>query len=314
MKQSLISVIMPCFNAEPFVEQAIESVFGQSHPSVELIVIDDGSTDASFQKLEEACKRFPGLKVIRQNNQGPYPARNLGIASAQGDFVAFLDADDYWSPDCLEKLYNAMTSSDADISYCGWQNISEVDQNGPPYIPPAYEDEDIILSLLTNGPWPIHAALVRRPLIDRVNGFSTRYFSSMDYDFWLRLSAVSKKIIRVPEVLAFYRWHQYGQISSIKWKQVIDAWKVKKDFCKNHPDSIAHIPYEVRREVIDNFLITHAYTAFWKRDLVSAQQLFRVMFTSNTWRMKDLPYIATSFLTYRLFSSLVDYISNDTKK
>jgi hypothetical protein len=136
----------------------------------------------------------------------------------------------------------------------------------------------------------------------------------MDYDFWLRLSAVSKKTIRVPEVLAFYRWHQYGQISSIKWKQVIDAWKVKKDFCKNHPDSIAHIPYEVRREVIDNFLITHAYTAFWKRDLVSAQQLFRVMFTSNTWRMKDLPYIATSFLTYRLFSSLVDYISNDTKK
>ena len=68
-------------------------------------------------------------------------------------------------------------------------------------------------------PWPIHAALVKRNIVERLGGFSERRFASMDYDFWLRALAETQNIKRVPEVLAFYRWHNLGQISAVKWRQ-----------------------------------------------------------------------------------------------
>ncbi|MGY6274694.1 glycosyltransferase family 2 protein [Methylomonas sp. MgM2] len=300
---------MPCYNAQKFLNSTISCVFGQTYSNIELIVIDDGSSDNSPEILQDAISSNKKIKVIRQQNQGPYPARNLGLKHARGELIAFLDADDYWSPDCIQKLHKALIDKNAELSYCGWQNVVEDGQNGPPYIPPDYAKNDIVLSFLSSGPWPIHAALIRKSVVDQVHGFSTKRFSSMDYDFWLRICTVTRRIVQVPEVLAYYRWHNQGQISAVKWKQVIDAWHVKKDFYKNYPDIIAHIPAKARSEIINDFLITQAYTAFWKRDLLSAQRLFRRMFLSNTYRFSDLPYIATSFLPYRLFSGLVNYIS-----
>ena len=101
-------------------------------------------------------------------------------------------------------------------------------------MPPEYEKSDIVKAFLRSCPWPIHAALVKRNVIDRLNGFSERYFTSLDFDLWLRMTAITQNIIRVPKVMAFYRWHESGQISSVKSRQVIDAWKVKQDFVKNN--------------------------------------------------------------------------------
>ncbi|WP_198159250.1 glycosyltransferase family 2 protein [Methylomonas lenta] len=314
IRYPLISVIMPCYNAQAFLEISINSIFRQSYPNIELIIIDDGSTDRSPQILDEINKKSLSITVLRQNKCGPYPARNLALQHAQGEYVAFLDADDYWSPDCLEKLYYALIEANVDLSYCGWQNVIENGVNGPQYVPPAYESSDIIQSFLNGCPWPIHAALVRKSIIDKVQGFSTRSFSSMDYDFWLRIAAESQKIKLVPEVLAFYRWHNHGQISSIKWKQVLDAWQVKKDFIINYNNLVTHIPKEKLSELVDGYLITQAYTAFWKRDLISAQQLFRVVFISSIWHFKDLPYIAVSFLPYSLFSGLVNFFGKTDLK
>lgn len=304
MNKPLISVIMPCFNAAPFIECAINSVFTQSYPSIELIIVDDGSTDGSYKIINAASARYERLKIIKKINQGPYPARNLGISKAEGEFIAFLDADDYWSPDCIEKLYNTLIDHGADISYCGWQNVSDTGQNGPLYIPPPYEKGDIVLSFLSGCPWPIHAALVRKKLVNKINGFSTRYYSSMDYDFWLRLITLTQKIVLTPRVMAFYRWHSYGQISSTKWRQVIDTWNVKKEFFTNYPDITSHITVDKRNELVNEFLRTQAYTAFWKRELKSAQYLFRTILFSNSFRLKDMPYIILALLPYYLFSRI----------
>lgn len=305
MKTPLISVIMPCYNAQAYVKEAIESVFQQSYSNIELIVVDDGSSDQSYDILCQCRETHPNLIVFKQQNLGPFPARNLALANAKGEFIAFLDADDYWAADFLEKLLQTMLEKKADLAYCGWQNIVEGGENGPAYVPPAYEHGDIFRSFLASCPWPIHAALIRRKIVDQAQGFSLRCFSAMDYDFWIRISAITQNITLVPEVLAFYRWHAHGQISAVKWRQVLDAWQVRKDFVLQNPALVAHIPSEQLSELVNGHIFTQAYSAFWKRDLISAQHLFRIIFKSGIWRLKDLKYIILSYLPHAVLSRLI---------
>ena len=153
-----ISVVMPCYNAAPFVREAVECVMGQTRGDVELIVVDDGSTDASRDLLHAlAAAHGPRMRVLHQDRKGPYPARNLGLRHASGGLVAFLDADDYLSPDCLDKLANALERTDADIAYCGWQNVGEGAPGTTPYVPPDYAALDTAAEFLRACPWPIHA-------------------------------------------------------------------------------------------------------------------------------------------------------------
>ena len=303
----LISVIMPCYNSAAYLEQAVTSVFNQSFRAIELIVIDDGSTDNSLQLLSTLQEKHQQLRVLIQPNMGPYPARNRGLEQARGEYIAFLDSDDYWAEDCLEKLHAGLILSGADLSYCGWQNIMEEGNNGNPHVPLPYEKEDLVQRFLQGCPWPIHAALVKKSVVTQVQGFGTNHFTSMDYDFWLRISTVTQNIKLVPEVLAFYRWHDKGQISSIKWRQVLDAWSVRKDFLLTNPQLTDHLS----KKTIDNLLNAHlrqqAYDAFWKRDLISAQKLFRAILKKNSCRKSDAKYIALSLLPLTLMKLLINH-------
>lgn len=302
----LISVIMPCYNAASFVQEAVSCVLDQSNVSVELIVVDDGSSDGSVDILKRlATKYAPSMKLLFQDRMGPYPARNLGLEHARGGRVAFLDADDYWREDCLEKLNAALDLSQADLAYCGWQNVGVGAPGTEPFIPPDYSAMDTAAEFLRTCPWPIHAALVRREVLDAVHGFSERRFSSMDYDLWLRIYAHTQKLVRVPEVMAFYRWHGKGQISRRKWQQVMDALQVRQDFVAENPDKVAHLPANKLRELTQGHVLKEAYRAYWKRDLPNAQALFRRAFTRGAWRTSDLKYILPSWLPESMFRSLI---------
>lgn len=303
---SRISVIMPCYNAAAFVEEAVNCVMNQTYPDVELIVVDDGSTDGSTNILQDLAARYaPRIRLHFQDRQGPYPARNLALKHAQGGYVAFLDADDYWTPDALEKLASELNANPADIAYCGWQNVGEGAPGTEPYIPPDYSQMDTAAEFLRSCPWPIHAALVRREAIDAVGGFSDRHFSAMDYDLWLRLYAHTQRIVRVPEVMAFYRWHGKGQISKTKWKQVLDALQVRRDFVAHHPERVAHLPMDRVVELSDGFLLREAYRAYWQRNLTDAQKLFRRAFIQGLWKASDLKYLLPALLPGAWFQWLV---------
>lgn len=97
-----ISVVIPLYNKAPHIRETLESVFAQTYPPDEVVVVDDGSTDNGFQIVSEISN--PKLILVKQENQGVSKARNTGIGRAQGDYVAFLDADDFWNPNHLEEL------------------------------------------------------------------------------------------------------------------------------------------------------------------------------------------------------------------
>jgi hypothetical protein len=301
MAAATVSVIMPCFNAARFLPEAVDSALAQSHGDIELIVVDDGSTDESGSILAGYGER---ITVVRQNRRGPYPARNAGLRQATGEFVAFLDADDWWHADAVRKLHEALAASGADLAYCGWQNVG-AGVTAAPYVPPAYEKADAVEAFLRACPWPIHAALLRRTLVRQLDGFSERRFSSMDYDFWLRALALTNNMVRVPEVLAYYRWHGPEQISAVKWRQVLDALAVQRDFIRSNPALVAHLPKRQLRELTEGRVLDQAFRALWKRDLDSAHKLLRHSALAGAFSLAQVPHVASALLPFSVFRWLV---------
>jgi glycosyltransferase involved in cell wall biosynthesis len=302
----LASVIMPCYNASPYLQQAVDSVLHQSYRQVELIVVDDGSTDDSRNIAAHLSTQHPDrITVLHTNRQGPYPARNTGLSRAKGEFVAFLDADDYWTSTFLEKLHTALVGNNAALAYCGWQNIGATDRTNEPFVPPDYEDGDKLEMLLRSAsPWPIHAALTRRSVIEQVGGFDTSLATCMDYDLWLRIGA-SRRILRVPEVLAYYRFHPGGQITSKQWRQAENVWLVKKKFISDSPGLVSHFSRRRLQELVDGALLRRGYDCYWRRDLISARKIFQRSLQAGGWKLKDLKYLLPALLPERPYQTLI---------
>ena len=294
---------MPCFNAGPYIEQAVRSALDQTVRDSELIVTDDSGVTLTALQREYGDR----LVLLRADHGGPYPARNLGLARARGEWVAFLDADDWWEPDFLASMLAAATEAGADVAYCGWKNVGGERDKTLPYVPPDYLAQDAVVSFLGDCPWPIHAALLRRNVVERLGGFSVRMFSSMDYDLWIRLLSVTQKMVRVPRVLAYYRWHGGGQISAVKWRQVLHAWQVRRDFVAAHPALVAHLSTRKRRQLVDGVLMEQGKTLFWRRDLEGAQPLLRQALRVGAFAARDLPLLGAAHLPAPLFRSLVRF-------
>ncbi len=116
---NLISVIVPVYNLEQYLGRCLDSLFAQTHRELEVIAVDDGSTDSSPKILDEYAQREPRLKVIHKPNGGVSSARNAGLAAATGDFIGFCDGDDIVEPGMYERLLANLLKYDADISHCG---------------------------------------------------------------------------------------------------------------------------------------------------------------------------------------------------
>jgi len=298
----LVSVIMPCYNAAQHIREAIDSVLGQSWPNVELIIIDDGSTDESVEIIKSYGDQ---VTLLRQDNQGPFPARNNGLRKARGEYIAFIDADDWWQRDFLEKMITTLEKHHADLSYCGWQNVGKHANHDQPFIPAAYEKQDIVAAFLHGCPWPIHAAVIKQSVVSAVHGFSEQHFSSMDYDFWLRILGHTNNIVLLPEVLAFYRWHGSGQISANKARQVIDAVQVRRNFIDHYPNLVEHLPADTLNSLVNGPLLKQAYQCYWARDLDNARPLFLAALKQRQWSISDLKYVLPALLPNRLYQRII---------
>ena len=120
-----ISVILPAYNAEKYVEKTLESLLNQTLKEVEFICVNDGSKDGTLKLLKEFEKKDGRIKIIDKKNEGVWKARIDGISSATGKYTAFMDADDYVEKNFLEELYKSITKNNADIAVCGFRRIDE---------------------------------------------------------------------------------------------------------------------------------------------------------------------------------------------
>lgn len=128
MEEQLISVVVPIYNVEKYLRECLESIINQTYKNLEIILVNDGSKDASPQICEEYQKKDKRIKVIHKENGGLSDARNQGINIAQGEYITFIDSDDYINKAYIEKLYNAIKENNVKISQCGIVKVNNQDE------------------------------------------------------------------------------------------------------------------------------------------------------------------------------------------
>ena len=125
MSEIKVSVIVPVYNVEKYVKRAVESIIKQNFTDLEILLVNDGSTDNSLQEINLITEKYKNVKVFTQENQGVSSARNLGIKKAQGDYICFLDADDYLEDGVLNKFYSLCKENDLDVIRGAYKIYSE---------------------------------------------------------------------------------------------------------------------------------------------------------------------------------------------
>lgn len=123
MMKKLVSVIIPAYNIEAYIGRCLDSVLSQTYENLEIIVVDDGSSDGTGKILDDYEKKDSRIKVIHKENGGVSSARNKGLDVAAGDYIGFVDGDDLIAPEMYETLVNLLEEEDADIAHCGYQMV-----------------------------------------------------------------------------------------------------------------------------------------------------------------------------------------------
>jgi glycosyltransferase involved in cell wall biosynthesis len=197
-----VAVVIPCFNQAHFLAEAIESVIAQTHPNVEIVVVDDGSRDNTV----EVAGRYPGVRCVSQENRGLAAARNRGLEEAETEFVVFVDADDRLLPEAIESgLRELRAEPGAAMAAGAWRLIGEDGRVLPssPVTMPEEAYPALLEGCFLSAP---AAAIYRRRLFDEVGGFDPEVDASADYDLYLRVAAVHPVRLH-EEVVAEYRRH-----------------------------------------------------------------------------------------------------------
>ena len=205
------SVIIPLYNKAPYVAKAIESVLAQTFTDFELVIVDDGSTDGSAEIAEKTITGHPNCKLIRQENTGVSVARNNGVAASQGDYLCFLDADDWWKPTFLEKMSKFIDEfPEAGIYGANYTIVNETKHKTR--VAPIGVDEGFEKGYINycrvyakNLSMPLWTGAVCMPksIFDEFGGFQKGIKLGEDFLLWIRI-ALKYKVAFLNKPLAFY--------------------------------------------------------------------------------------------------------------
>jgi glycosyltransferase involved in cell wall biosynthesis len=244
-----VSVIIPAYNGDRYIVQAVESVLSQTFTDLEIIVVDDGSTDSTHQVLQPYIDR---IRYIYQENQGAAVARNLACELAQGEFLAFLDADDYFLPSKLEKQLACFEADpDLDMVQTGWLLVDETGKNISAVKPweqaQKLDLENLILYKFVRP----SAMMLRRKWWKNLGGFDSKLPPIEDLDFALRLALKGCKAVWLEEILTCYRQHDCNLMSSgfslIKQTEIL----MEKFFARpGLPDNIRQLKNQERYQCL----------------------------------------------------------------
>lgn len=214
MNNNLVSIITPSYKSEKFIAQTIESVLAQTYQNWEIIIVDDVSPDNSNDTIEKYCKNDNRIKLIKlERNSGPAVARNKAIEESKGRYIAFLDADDLWKPEKLEKQIKFMEEKDCVLSYSAYETMTEEGVLKNKYINPplkiAYKDllKSNYIGCLTAIYDTEKVGKIYMPLINK----------RQDYGLWLKILKNTDFAYGLDEPLATYRIMS-NSVSSNKYK------------------------------------------------------------------------------------------------
>lgn len=291
------SVIIPLFNKAPYVRKALESVFNQSFRDYEIIVVDDGSTDDSFSVAQSVFEgREEPFRLIRQDNAGVSTARNNGVAISRGDYLCFLDADDWWTPSFLETMDKLISHySDAGIYGTNYYYVKNgiervcVEGARTGYINYCKVYADGLRMPLWTG-----AVSLSRKVFDEMGGFRPHLKLGEDFDLWIRI-VLKYRVVFLNEPHAFYyqdsdpAWRGIGHLIEPRNHML---WNL--EYLQEEERSNADLKYLIDRLRIyslPKYLLSDRYRTdaereFAKVDWTKQPRRIRLLLSKPIWYLK----------------------------
>ncbi|MBR6409259.1 MAG: glycosyltransferase [Alphaproteobacteria bacterium] len=248
-----ISVIVPIYNREETISRCLESIILQKLSDIEIICVNDGSTDKTETVLEEFAKKDKRVKVIKQANQGPSIARNNGMKAAIGEYIGFVDCDDYIEPDFYEKLYQAAKEEDADVALASIL----YDAKKKKYFLLDYKKRKIATTIssifkligLPQTPYVWNKIYLRKFLIDNQLYFKEHFYYE-DIVFSTQMASLCRKAIYVPGTKYHYTYNENSVVATVEEKPEIkqnryDAFSFYNSFVRKKG---LKVPYKYQYE------------------------------------------------------------------
>lgn len=260
MNDHLVSVVIPCYNCETTINETIQSVLSQTYKNIEIICVNDGSTDNTLVKLQEIGANNNRITVINQENKGQSKTRNTGAIAAKGYYLFFLDADDLIAPTFFEKAVNIIENNqDVQIVYARSEFFGA--RTGE------WKLADFeIKSFLRDNCIPI-AALIRKEEFIKADGFDESLTFFEDWELWLKIIINGGKVYRIPETLFFYRKHpEKTSLTNKAWKEKTIISKNKLAIYNKHYD-FYHNNLGSFDELLTDFKYKEKYYNVWYKKL-----------------------------------------------
>ncbi len=221
MKDIQVSIVMPVYNSEKFLDETIQSVLKQDYQNWELLAVDDCSSDSSYDILSRYASADPRIRIFKNSmNLGVSDTRNRAIKDAEGGYMAFLDSDDLWAKDKLSKQVSFMQETGYRFTFTSYQKMNEDGSlrgviKAPEYV--TYKSQ------LISNMVPTFSAMLD------LNQIGKWYFDKSNYSedllYWLKILKENRKAYSLPEVLGYYRV-RLGSRSSNKREAVQQQWKI----------------------------------------------------------------------------------------
>ncbi len=275
LNQPLISVIIPAFNAEIFLAKTLESVLSQTYQNIEILVVDDGSTDTTAEIIKSFAQKDSRISLLQQSNAGVAAARNLAIEKSRGEYIAPIDADDIWYPQNLEKQVKCLNSSPPSVGvvYSWSVDINEQDLLTGGFYNSTIEGEVYKALVYKYFMGNASSSLIRRICFERVGGYNSQLKAENaqgceDLELFLRI-AEHYQFKVVPEFLVGYR--QIPSSMSCNYAAMAKSHSlIMADVRERHPEIPAHIYrwsnssfYIYNLAVKSNRSGNHRSTLFW---------------------------------------------------
>jgi glycosyltransferase involved in cell wall biosynthesis len=277
-----VSVIIPAYNGDRYIVQAVESVLSQTFTDLEIIVVDDGSTDLTHQVLEPYLDR---IHYFYQENQGVAAARNRGIKEAKGDLIAFLDQDDFFLPDKLAAQVALFRSSPSlGIVNSGWHLVNEQGEIISDIKPWQYFPKLDLETWIVQMPVLPSAMMFSRKWLELAGGFNSEFDSVDDSDLVIRLTVLGCEAAWLPQVTVCYRQHDKNVSIKKALKQANLFIKLKQNFF-NKPDLPQHIR-ELENPAFYEALTWMAWQLYYSGYPVEAVEYYQKSFAYTPYSAK----------------------------
>lgn len=255
--RNLISIIIPIFNGEKYLERCLDSVLSQTYTNLEILLIDDGSTDSSYAICKKYSEADPRISYFYDNNHGVSHARNLGINMANGQYIAFIDCDDYIDKNYIELLYKNMMQQHADLITCGYKQvyhnrITTFNDDGKIII---YDGKEFVQELLNvqNGYGFVHTKLIKRSSIKDIR-FSEELKVGEDALFNIMLCKNLHKIVVFHKALYYYFHNEDSAVHKFDKnyvKKYLKSMKCMRQYICQEENSFSNI------ETLNNYIAYH---------------------------------------------------------